>query len=594
MEWLWSGLGWALLAVGLGLLAWALFWDRAGWRGRAVLRCRGCWYDLTGCAELSRVSKSSQVVCPECGRGHRSIRAMQRTRRRKRWAVVALGLLLGAYGASVWPRVKSNNFAAGWVAAIPTPVLMMSMRWMPAEAGSLPDRNSVQAAIPYAQWPLSERFGNQIKARMYKPESTTRLDRWLFFRAARGETPDVLTDPTAVRGDVYRYVVNAWLRQGRMSGEQERWARSVNQVRAEHAEYALDGLPTYARVQIRRLVEGGPWRVRLGEHNFETKLRAWPAGRDLFFDLRPLGLPVNGWWDGNVMIDRHMFRGNGLRAGPSPTTFARTISGRIFEGDAYADVWWPVADVLHGVEFKIARRAPAGPGGLPGGAGPRVESITGFDVMDDDQAGPVLDWLSRSINSRFLIDGDMWRGHGMQVPNEFVVFIGDGGRAPATLPVFTFGGNASVMLEVRRGGGDPDNPRIDTVRAFECDPAWWALRDDVDSQGKRILDHGWLRVGMKPTIPFRRYGGEIPVGSESLAQNDEVIGAWLEIRFGTDLGGNEGFRGLSDLQAARFLTHPVRIRIGHGPFQNAPVLRSEGVRLPFDRTKWPVSGTEQN
>jgi hypothetical protein len=519
---------------------------------------------------------------------------MQRTRRRKGWAVVAVGLLLGAYGASVWPRVSAYNYAAGWVAAIPTPVLIVSMRWMPMEAGSLPDRNSSQAAaIPFRQRPWSERFGNQIKTRMYKSESTTRLDRWLFLRAARGEAPEVLTDPTAVRGDVYRYVVNAWLRQGRMSGEEERWARSVHQVRAEHAEYALDGLPTYARVQIRRLVEGSLWRVRLGEQLFKTKWREWPAGRDHFLDLQHVDSPSYVWWDGNVIIDRHLYRNSGLRAGPPPTTFTRTIHGRIFEGDSYADVWWPVAAVSHPVEFKIAKRASVGSGGLPGGAGPRVESITGFEVMDDDQAGPVLAWLERSIEIRFHVDGSMWFNRGTEVPNDLILFLRYGTRVPEDLSAFTFGGNARVMLKVQRGGGDPDNPRIDTVSAFECDPAWWALRDEVDSEGKRVLEHGGRRVRIKPTAPFHRRGGVIPGGLESLAQNDEVIGAWLEIRFGTDVGGNEGFRALSDLQATRLLAHPVRIPIEHGPFQNAPALRSEGVRLPFDQSKWPGVPSQQ-
>lgn len=507
---------------------------------------------------------------------------------------VALGLWVGAHGASVWPRVRANNFATGWVAAVPTPVLIVSMRWVPADAGSLPDRSGSPAvAIPFRQRPWSERFTNEIKSRMYEPESTTRLDRWLFLRAAYRESAEVVTDPTGVRGDAYRYVVNAWLRQGRMSAEEERWARSVHQVRAEHPEYALDGFPTYARVQIRRLAEGGLWRVRLGEQLFEAKERKWPAGRDRFFDLRPVGLAVNGWWDGNVLVDRHMYTDSGWHD-ILQTTFLRTINGRIFEGDSYADVWWPVTAVSHDIKFKRAQQTPPWPGWPQVTEGSRIETITGFEVMDDDQAELALDWLARSIDVWFYTGGDMWHGRGMQVPDELVLFIGDGGRAPAKLPAFTFGGNASVMFKVRRGGGDPEEPRIDTVRAFECDPAWWALRDDMDSEGKRIFEHRWLRVKMKPTAPFQRRAGIIPGGSESLAQNDEVIGAWLEIRFGTELGGNEGFRALSDLQGTQFLTHTVRIPVGHGLFQNSPALRSESVRLPFDRSTLPGAGSAQN
>lgn len=579
MAWLWSGLGWALLVVGLGLLAWALFWDRAGWRGRAALRCRGCWYDLTGCSELSRVSKGSLVVCSECGRGHRSIRAMQRTRRRKRWAVVAVGLLLGAYGASVWPRVKSNNFAAGWVAAVPTPVLMMSMRWMSAESGSLPDRNSVQAAIPYAQWPVSERFGNQIKWRMYKPESTTRLDRWLFFRAARGETPEVLTDPTAVRGDVYRYVVNAWLRQGRMSGEEERWARSVHQLRAEHAEYALDRWPTYARVQIRRLVDGGRWRVRIGETLFETKEKEWPAWQDRFLNLHPVDLPPGGWWDGNVMIDRHMYTVSALRAGPPPTTFTRTIYGRIFEGDERAGVWWPIAVVEQEVEFKIATRSEDASAGSPVGKAARTISVSGFEIVGDEQAARMIAWLERSIQVDFSRGARIWP-HGTEggIPDQIRLSIKPGQNAPNDLPAFTFGGNLTVLLRVRRGGGDPQNPVIIEQPVFECAPAWWALRDELDREGKRVLKHAWMGVPLRPDGPFRGRSDPFMVGFLPLAQNDEVVGGVLEIRFGATALGNEGFRALADLEAARILTHTVRIPIGHQPFQASPVFRSDEVR----------------
>lgn len=581
----WTIAFWLLLALGVGVLLWALFWDRAGWRGRAGLRCRKCWYDLTGSGGVETVSRASPVVCPECGRGHQSRRAMRRTRRRRWGVVLGLGLMAGAYGAGVWPRVSAYNFSAGWVGAVPTPALILSMPWLPEEPGSLLDRNSTPGmSIPYRQRPWGERFAHQITTRLYKPESTSRLDRWLFFRSARAESAAVLTEATAVRGDVYRYVVNAWVRQGRVSLEEEHWARRVHQISAEHTEYALDGMPTYARVRVRRLVQEGPWRVRIGETLFETKERPWPEGRDRFVDLRPVGLEVSGWWDGNVMIDRYMYLSSGY-LGANPTTFTRTITGRIFEGDSYANVWWPVAKIAHEVEFTIARATRAGPDGPPGGVGPRVESITGFEVVADDQALPLMEWLESAIDVRLSIDGDLWSSRSSGLPTEMVLFIGESGRAPKELPAFTFGGNLSVVLEVRRGGGDPENPRIETVTVFECDPAWWALRDKTDDQGKRVFEHDWLRVGIRPTTWFRPRGGVIPGSDDGLAKNDEVIGAWLEVRFGTNRAGNEGFRPLADLEAVRFLTHTVRIPIEPGHFQYAADLRSDSVRMPLNHAR---------
>jgi hypothetical protein len=519
---------------------------------------------------------------------------VQRTRRRKRWAVVAVGLLLSAYGASVWPRVSASNFAGGWAAAVPTPVLIASMRWMPAEAGSLPDRNSPQAAaIPYRQRAWSERFGSQIKTRMYKPESTTRLDRWLFFRAARGETAEVLTEPTAVRGDVYRYVVNAWLRQGRVSGEEERWARSVHQVRAEHAEYALDRWPTYARVQIRRLAEGAPWRVRIGETLSETKTRNWPAGRDRFEDLRPVDLPVYGWWDGNVLIDRHMYTVSGFATGPPPTTFTRTIAGRIFEGDRQADVWWPVAEVSHDIAFKIATRSADASDGLPGGPAPRTTGVTGYEVVDDEHAARMIDWLKRSIRVDFVRGERTWpRWTDEGLPDRMKLSIKPGHAAPADLPAFTFGGNVTVVLRIRRGGGDPDNPKIVEQPVFEFGPAWWALRDDLDHEGRRVLEHAWKGVPLRHDERFAGLRDPLVSGFLPLAQNDVVIGGVVEIRFGTNRLGNEGFRALADLEAERILTHTVRIPIEHGSFQTAPAFRYDGVRLEVSRPNAAKGGPE--
>ena len=111
-----AALQWGLVAGGILLIAFALLWDRAGWRGRAALRCRKCWFDLTGAPGVDAPSRDAPVVCAECGKAHRSRRQMRRTRRH-RWPVaLALVTWSGAYAASVWEEARRH----GWVRAVPS------------------------------------------------------------------------------------------------------------------------------------------------------------------------------------------------------------------------------------------------------------------------------------------------------------------------------------------------------------------------------------------------------------------------------------------------------------------------------------------
>lgn len=99
---------WTFGVVGTLVLLWAIFWDRS--RGRK--RCPKCWYDMSGAAGL---------VCPECGRDARRVRGLHRTRRRWRWGLLGVMLVLGAYPVYHVPIVRR----AGWWAAAPTWVLIL-------------------------------------------------------------------------------------------------------------------------------------------------------------------------------------------------------------------------------------------------------------------------------------------------------------------------------------------------------------------------------------------------------------------------------------------------------------------------------------
>lgn len=123
VEWVWLATGWLLGAVGLVVLVWALFWDRA--RGRR--RCPGCWYDLSGAVvETSRDREGSAshdgvlCVCPECGRKVGRERELGRTRRRWGWMVAAM-LVMGFGYQTAWRGTPGRE---GVYAYVPTVVML--------------------------------------------------------------------------------------------------------------------------------------------------------------------------------------------------------------------------------------------------------------------------------------------------------------------------------------------------------------------------------------------------------------------------------------------------------------------------------------
>ncbi|MEM8758001.1 MAG: hypothetical protein AAGF47_09495 [Planctomycetota bacterium] len=119
-DWLWHWLGYAVALASLGVVVWALFWDRA--RGRQ--RCRKCFYDLRDAAEPSA---ESPVTCPECGKAHTKPKHMTKTHRRLRWAGAGvLAMVVSGYGLWVVPDVT----ARGWRAGVPTPVLLVLSPWL--------------------------------------------------------------------------------------------------------------------------------------------------------------------------------------------------------------------------------------------------------------------------------------------------------------------------------------------------------------------------------------------------------------------------------------------------------------------------------
>lgn len=110
-------LGWVVCVLALLLLAWALLLDWIRQRFRKRRRCPRCWYNM---------SRSPALTCSECGYVAKKEHKLFKARRRWRWAFVAVFLLVGSYALRVTPEVKER----GWVAAVPTTVIIAALPWL--------------------------------------------------------------------------------------------------------------------------------------------------------------------------------------------------------------------------------------------------------------------------------------------------------------------------------------------------------------------------------------------------------------------------------------------------------------------------------
>jgi hypothetical protein len=120
---IWNCIAFVIAAAGVGLLAWALFADRA----KGHLRCPKCWYALDG----TPADEGGFRKCSECGRGKLRERSLKKTRRRWRYALLALLVLVFADETRRIPAAQER----GWVALVPTTLIIplapiQSERWV--------------------------------------------------------------------------------------------------------------------------------------------------------------------------------------------------------------------------------------------------------------------------------------------------------------------------------------------------------------------------------------------------------------------------------------------------------------------------------
>jgi hypothetical protein len=109
-DWFYWLIGGLLAAAGAILALWSLFADRP--RGRK--RCPKCWYDMSG------VAGDPPHTCPECGRLIRRAKKLYKTRRRWRWAVVAVVFLIAGAASALAPSLRGG----GWAELAPTDLLL--------------------------------------------------------------------------------------------------------------------------------------------------------------------------------------------------------------------------------------------------------------------------------------------------------------------------------------------------------------------------------------------------------------------------------------------------------------------------------------
>lgn len=422
--------------------------------------------------------------------------------------------------------------------------------------GSKPERGG-----PIWLRPHNEQVSYEIRLRLYESIMMTEADEAAFIEKARTEPVDVLTDPTSLRGQMYRYVLNGMLEQDRLSYEDERWVRSVHQTRVQHRDVWFEDESAYASVEIRRLVQSGNWKVRLNRRVFV------PNGmysEDCFRKLRPEGLAVNGWWDGLVEVSTPRSIRNGFWGGEPPTSFVRTMKGMIYEGDSVADIWWPVAKIDHPIEFKIGSRSLTDKDKGLDNPDARYDSIDGSEVIEDPQR--YVDWLERNMRVRMERKGTSFWKEGM--PDSFCLTLEEGAQKAVKLPAFTFGGRASLFVVI--GTELSDGTMLEGRPMFlrECDGVWWALRDEPDMYGGRKVEHEWQ---VSPWVKGRARAREPQLG-----QSQKIVRMFVEIRMGTNIFGHQDMRALADPDQQRLLTKTVRLKVDGSGFRGIEaVLRSE-------------------
>lgn len=141
---IWTIAYWVLLVLGVVVGLRALLWDRAGFRGRAAVRCRKCWYDLSDSGALP-------ITCSECGHESKTQRSMTRVHRHKKIVIFGLVMVLAAPTVLLFHGYRQGRLFVH----VPSWVLIESLPYLP----SRPRFGGGQRNASYASTELAYRLG---------------------------------------------------------------------------------------------------------------------------------------------------------------------------------------------------------------------------------------------------------------------------------------------------------------------------------------------------------------------------------------------------------------------------------------------------
>jgi len=159
------------------LIVWALLADWVRHRFRRRRRCPRCWYDM---------SRSPTLTCSECGYEAKKERRLFKARRRWRWAFFAVFLLIGSYALHVTPQVKQR----GWVAAVPTTVLIAALPWLEAPYASEGRQYFNSGRLPFSRTALCFELAHRHGLR----STPSWQSRWMTRRSVKLTTWDGFGD----------------------------------------------------------------------------------------------------------------------------------------------------------------------------------------------------------------------------------------------------------------------------------------------------------------------------------------------------------------------------------------------------------------
>jgi hypothetical protein len=288
---MWEVIYWVLLVIALVVLGRGLLWDRAGFRGRPKRRCRRCWYDLTGVdGDVSREA----VLCPECGKAHKTKRSMRKTRRGKRWVVAGVIIFTIGYGFRVAPVVRERGV---WASA-PSWVLILGIHRTPrAVDQTMPKWSSIaygdDTALQRAMREL------QVRARMDKLGwFDYQLTAWM----ARLETEELLCRASSEYGGAsprasgYCWILTRGIQRGKLGQYHSNWYRSLSVATVEVRKDWPEKAKVYGRVSVvfakndNQEWNDDPWFYKLRVQSGWTSFyRRHPTTVGWDVDLFPLG-----------------------------------------------------------------------------------------------------------------------------------------------------------------------------------------------------------------------------------------------------------------------------------------------------------------